>query len=288
MVESLTQNYKWTKPEVTKSPTTWGGFLNDDLDSIDALVFANQMGITPIGGVLMFAGDTAPVNFLMCDGLVYQNSAIPLLSPILKNRFNAGTSAVAGTSSAVPDLRDKFGRGASATTALGATGGAYTVTINLANLPAHNHPASQDAHVHAAWQDVHAHTVGNTQAHSHNIVTGNHAHNIHTGSHSHGLDHQVPTTNAGGQVGAQAGGWLFQSINTTGVGDLGGYTDTAGNLGGYTDTQALAVGNTDNRQPGVYTDNRQPNVYTGNTGSGAALNLPSPPNVALNFIIRYQ
>ena len=287
MVESLTQNYKWTKPEVTKSPTTWGGFLNDDLDSIDALVFSNQMGITPIGGMLMFAGDTAPVNFLMCDGLVYQNSAIPLLAPILKNRYNAGTSAVAGTSSAVPNLTDKFGRGASATTALGATGGAYTVTVNLANLPAHNHPASQDAHVHAAWQGAHNHTIV-TGNHAHGIATGGHSHNIHTGGHSHGLDHQVPTTNAGGQVGAQVGGWLFQSINTTGVGDLGGYTDAAGNLGGNTDTAGNLGGYTDTQTPAVAVDTRQPAVYTANTGGGTPLTLPSPPYLGINFIIRYQ
>jgi hypothetical protein len=42
LVETTTKNYAWVKPEIQHSPATWGGFLNNDLDSIDALVFANQ------------------------------------------------------------------------------------------------------------------------------------------------------------------------------------------------------------------------------------------------------
>lgn len=327
MVETLTQNYKWTKPEVTKSPATWGTFLNNTTDSIDSILFAAQNAGAPVGFVGMFAGAVAPPNWLLCDGTVYLNSDIPLLAPILNNQFNAGTSAVAGTSSAVPNVNQKFPLGAGVNP-VGQSGGAFAVTLTIPNLPVHQftvnindpthyhtipawqhtHTAYQDVHVHYAWQDAHAHTVGNTQAHAHNIVTGNHAHNIHTGGHSHGLDHQVMTTSGGGQGAPQAGGWLFQNVRTDGAGDLGGYTDTAGNLGGYTDTQALAVGNTDARQPGTYTDNRQPAIHlstdvanipyanygatgitatTNPVGSGAAFNVV-PPFVAINFIVRYK
>ena len=125
MVETTTKNYGWIKPEIQHSPTTWGGYINQDLDAIDALVFANQVGIAPVGSMMMYCGTTAPPNWLMCDGLVYQNSAIPALAPLLANRFNAGTSAVAGTSSAVPNLGGKFPLGVSPNNALGSVGGAY-------------------------------------------------------------------------------------------------------------------------------------------------------------------
>lgn len=43
--ETLTKNYSWTKPVISGSASTWGGFLNGDLDSIDAIVFSNQQAI---------------------------------------------------------------------------------------------------------------------------------------------------------------------------------------------------------------------------------------------------
>ena len=42
MVDTVTVNYKWVKPEVGGSNATWGGKLNGDLDLIDDQVFANQ------------------------------------------------------------------------------------------------------------------------------------------------------------------------------------------------------------------------------------------------------
>ena len=323
MVETVTKNYQWTKPEVQHSPSTWGGFLNTDLDSIDALVYANQLGISPVGAIQMFAGATAPVNWLLCNGAVYQNSAIPLLAPILANAYNAGTAAVAGTSSAVPNLNARFPLGANVSNPVGQTGGTFSYTIALANMPSHvhpitvanpqhyhtipawthNHSAYQDVHTHYVYQDAHAHTVANG-THSHNIITGNHSHNIATGGHSHGN----VLTGSGVTGGVPAGVGIVGNVSTVSAGNLGGNTDTAGNLGGYTDAQYANIGNTDNRQPGVYADNRQPAVTVnagvanipntdwgttaitateGAQGGGAAMSVV-PPYVAVNFIIRYQ
>jgi microcystin-dependent protein len=253
MVETTTKNYGWVKPEIQHSPATWGGFCNNNFDAIDALVFANQQGVSPVGAISMFAGATPPANWLLCDGAVYQNSSIPLLAPILANQYNAGTAAVAGTSSAVPNLNAKLPLGANASNPVGQTGGTFSYTIALANMPSHAHPitvanpqhyhtipawththtAYSDVHTHYVYQDVHAHTVANSP-HSHNIVTGNHAHGIATGGHSHGgvvtgLQGGLP----GGPIAGGAGGNLIYG-NTAAVGNLGGNTDTAGNLGGYT------------------------------------------------------
>ena len=244
MVETTTKNYGWVKPEIQHSPATWGNFCNNNFDAIDALVFANQQGVSPVGAISMFAGATPPANWLLCNGAVYQNSSIPLLAPILANQYNAGTAAVAGTSSAVPNLNAKLPLGANASNPVGQTGGTFSYTIALANMPSHAHPitvanpahyhpipawththtAYSDVHTHYVYQDVHAHTVANSP-HSHNIVTGGHGHNIHTGGHSHGLDHQVATSAGGGQVAPQVGGWLITNVRTDTAGDLGGYCD---------------------------------------------------------------
>ena len=265
MVESLTLNYKWTKPELQKSPTTWGKYINDDLDSIDALVFANQQGMVPVGAVTMFAGAAAPANWLLCLGQTLDYSVTPAYQALFNLiKYTYGGS---GTQFALPNLQQKFPLGAGPNP-LGQVSGTFNYTIAVANLPPHNHPASQDAHAH----------VIATGGHSHGIATGGHSHGIHTGGHAHSLSQQVMTPNAGGQGAAQAGGWAFQTVTVSSVGDLGGNTDAAGNLGGNTDTAGNLGGNTDTRTP---------NVYTGNTGSSTPLSIV-PPFIAMNFIIRYQ
>ena len=317
MVESLTKNYKWTKPEVTKSPTTWGGFLNDTTDSIDGILFAAQNAGAPVGATMMFVGATAPANWLLCNGTVYLNTDIPLLAPILNNQFNAGTSAVAGTSSAVPNLNQRFPMGAGPNP-LGQSGGAFAITLTIPNLPAHSHTVSitgdshyhtipawththtayQDGHTHYVNQDPHAHTVGNTAGHNHVITTGNHAHNVATGGHTHtvyGSNHAhsgnlLRFVGSGGAVGVV--GSPFNATygntdsNTTGnmgtsdPGNLGGNTDTAGNLGGGTDWNAgLAVGNTDSRTPAVHADTQYPAIHV----STDVANIPNTNYGASNI-----
>jgi microcystin-dependent protein len=281
VVESTTKNYGWTKPEVTKSASTWGGYLNDGLDSIDAHVFANQNAGVPIGAGGMWFAPTPPPNWLVLDGTSYPTTApYDKLYAVLSNRFGA----VDASHFTLPNLTQKFPLGAGPNP-LASAGGAFAVALALANLPAHNHPASQDAHTHAAWQNGHNHTIV-TGNHAHGITTGSHGHNIATGGHSHGgvvtgLQGGLP----GGPIAGGAGGNLIQG-NTAAVGNLGGNTDTAGNLGGNTDTAGNLGGYTDTQTPAVATDSRQPNVYTGNTGSGTAFNVV-PPFIAIYFIIRY-
>lgn len=281
MVESVTLNYKWTKPEVTKSAATWGGYLNTDLDSIDALVFANQQGISPIGAGAMWFAPTPPPNWLVLDGSSYPTTApYDKLYAVLSNRFGA----VDAGHFTLPNLTQRFPLGAGPN-ALASIGGAFAVTLALANLPAHNHSAYQDVHVHAAWQDGHNHVIV-TGNHAHGIATGGHSHAIHTGGHSHTIPDNLVVGSGSGLTNGGASFSLHGSATTGAVGDLGGNTDTAGNLGGNTDTAGNLGGYTDTRAPGVYTDSRQPNVYTGNTGSGAAFNVV-PPFIAIYFIIRF-
>jgi microcystin-dependent protein len=154
--DTITSHYHWVKPEISGSPTTWGVKVNADLDLIDSQLFTTNaqslVGDTSVGDIKMFAGATPPPNWKLCDGTVYANSDIPLLAPVLANRYG-GT---VGLSNAVPDLRGIFPVGAKAGVIdLGATGGEATHTLVTAEMPSHTHvPTITDPGHHHAYEET--------------------------------------------------------------------------------------------------------------------------------------
>lgn len=257
MVESTTLNYHWTKPELTKSPTTWGKFLNDDLDAIDGLVFANQQAVVPIGTVTMFAGPTAPTNWLICDGRSISTAApYDKLFAVLQYAFGGS-----GANFKLPNLQSVFPLGAGAGNALGSAGGAYTISLATANLPAHAHPIVDVAHNHTASQPAHNHG------------DFGHGHGVNDPQHFH----TTPNTALGSGVNVQPGsGFNLNGATTTDYKPTGISIQT-----GFANLAAA--------QPAItVTASGTGLSTTQNVGSGAAINLPKPQYVAINFIIRYQ
>ena len=132
-----------TKPTVGGSESTWGTTINAGLDTIaDALngtagtVAPNLSTLTmngtdvtataaelntasshyvPSGGIIMWSGSivSIPSGWVLCDG-----------------------------NNSTPNLQDRFIVGAGSTYAVDATGGAATVTLSAAQMPAHNHTVS--------------------------------------------------------------------------------------------------------------------------------------------------
>jgi microcystin-dependent protein len=118
----------------------------------------------PVGGIIMWSGTIAaiPSGWALCDGL-----------------------------SGTPDLRSRFVVGAGSSYAVGATGGADSVTLTTAQLPAHSHTGTTGSagnHNHgtgifrsgSSFQVQTTagslHTTGNTDsdgAHTHSFTTNN-------------------------------------------------------------------------------------------------------------------
>ena len=71
-------------------------------------------GFTPIGTVIAVMGKSAPLNYLVCDGTVYNIADYPELAAYFTGQFEAsnffGGDGI--TTFAVPDLRGEFLRGA--------------------------------------------------------------------------------------------------------------------------------------------------------------------------------
>jgi len=92
------------------------------------------------GEIRMYAGATAPAGWLVCDGSQVQIATYPALAAALGTTYGGnGTTHVA-----LPDLCGRLPMGASATHALGTTGGAESTTLTTAQTPlaAHTHTAA--------------------------------------------------------------------------------------------------------------------------------------------------
>ncbi|GLQ34042.1 tail protein [Amylibacter marinus] len=94
-----------------------------------------------LGQITQFAGDFAPENWAFCDGQTLSTKSHGELFTLLSNRF--GGDGI--DTFALPDLRGRAamhsgtGQGL-APRQVGEKSGTETVTLNLSQMPRHNHP----------------------------------------------------------------------------------------------------------------------------------------------------
>jgi microcystin-dependent protein len=168
---------------------------------------------TPIGAVIDFWGTTLPAGFLLCAGQEVSRSTYATLFAVIGTAAGEGNGT---TTFNLPDYRGRTGAGkddmggaaagrltnaASGVTGstLGATGGAQTVTLTQAQVPAHAH--TFDATTSTSGAHTHGYITGTSVPFfggSSNGIDLTNATTDSSGNHSHSVSGTTSTSGSGG------------------------------------------------------------------------------------------
>ena len=133
---------------------------------------SNVSATIMLGFVQMFAGQTAPTGWLMCDGSAVSRTDYAGLYSVIGDTYGAGNGS---TTFNLPDLRNRFPVGAGDTYSLNDKAGDTTATIPTTKLldehiaHGHGHTLTMPNHVHSM---THAHEHSHGTSGGHNFVTG--------------------------------------------------------------------------------------------------------------------
>lgn len=236
--------------------------ITETLDTVQAdVIFPPSV---PTGCMMDYPDVVPPTGWLNCDGSARSRSNYPSLFSLLGTRFGAGDGF---STFNLPDFRGRVAVGMGAgpglsNRTLAEMGGIETATISLAQMPYHNHGATESAHSHSAWQDVHNHYAWQ-DAHAHAIYDGGHAHSISDPQHQHHFVYGN-TDYANGPGVSNDGQDPYPWYN-----NVWGYVQPSPtNIGIYGAGTGIGIYAA---QPGTYVDNRQPAVYIGATAATVSI-----------------
>lgn len=217
----------------------------------------------PAGTVVQWTTNTAPGNWLICDGTAVSRTTYATLFAAIGTTYGVGNGS---TTFNLPDMRGRVvvGKNTGTFATLGGTGGAETVTLDVTQIPSHTHT-----------QDAHSHT-GSTSS------DGNHSHSISVtgGAHTHALP-------LGQQGGQNANDIAYRSGTSNGYDGAfrTGFESTGSGYNSSLTTHThSATASTTGAHTHTFTTSSvvATNQYTG--GGGAHTNLQ--PYVTLNYIIK--
>lgn len=103
--------------------------------------------MTPIGGIMMFGGDTPPDKWLICDGSAISREDYAELFATIGVEYGAGNET---TTFNIPNFIDRspMGTGGDFTGFPGAIFGEHEITLTEFEMPSHVHAISDPGHSH--------------------------------------------------------------------------------------------------------------------------------------------
>jgi microcystin-dependent protein len=242
-------------PSFTGTPTAPTAVAGTSTTQVATTAFALDAAKAafPVGGIIIWSGSIAaiPVTWQLCDG-----------------------------TNGTPNLRDRFVVGAGSTYAVGATGGANTVTLDATMIPAHTHTVSASGTTSAVSND-HSHNFSGTTSGQSNT----HSHAVNDPGHTHA-----------NRMLMLAGGGAFGSVQPSGdPGIFDAFKTTGGRLEIQASSTGISLGNANADHSHTYsgttsgqsTNHTHTVTVTGTTGNGTGGGLAHenrPPYFALCYI----
>ncbi|MBD2168073.1 tail fiber protein [Calothrix membranacea FACHB-236] len=169
---SVLPNESFPLARITTANGDLSGSITDLRDKLVDRISPSTIPTTqvfPPGMMVEYGGNTAPSGWLLCNGAEYQINSYPALYAAIGTAFGGNGS----TTFRVPDRRGRVGLGAGQGTGLtnrtlGQSGGQETVTLNVSQIPSHNHGVNDPGHSHAISDPGHVHGV-NDPGHRHSL-----------------------------------------------------------------------------------------------------------------------
>jgi microcystin-dependent protein len=122
--------------------------------------FLEVPNVSPIGSILMWPSTSSPpTNWRICNGAQLSQTTYADLYAIIGNTYDTGGETAGNFR--IPDLRNRFVVGTGPSYSLNDVGGQASVSLQVANLPPHNHPGS---------------SIDNDGLHNHPVTGGGHIH----------------------------------------------------------------------------------------------------------------
>ena len=207
--------------------------------TVQSLVTIEPIAAVPTGSMVPFAGSAAPSLFLLCQGQEVSRSTYSDLFAVIGTTYGAGNGS---TTFNLPNPTGRVvaGKASSGTFGtLGSSGGAETVTLTSAQIPAHSHPNTLSDPGHNHSQNAHNHT---------------HRQWIFNGGGSYGGNH-YGFGYAGNTGAPQDSG----AASSSGEVWYGNFASTATNNANYT---GVSINNANNTGGGESHSNLQPYLVT--------------------------
>jgi microcystin-dependent protein len=110
--------------------------------------------LSPIGAITLFAGQTPPAGWLLCNGIKLLPSAYPELFAVIGYTYGQIDDFFN-----LPSLVNRFPIGASETYPLTTVGGSATITVTTDNLPSHSHKLTNGTAIVDSIDGGHTHTT---------------------------------------------------------------------------------------------------------------------------------
>ena len=252
------------------------GNTTDFLDGTHA--WRDSHSLIPAGVIWDYAGGSAPVGWLLCDGSAVSRTTYAGLYTALGGASSPWGQGDGSTTFNVPDLRGRTcigaGQGTGLTNrALAATGGEELHALSLGELAVHNHTASQSTHTHS--DSGHYHYCGGVD-HLHYCGGVDHLHGL--GGHTH--SYNIISTPGG----VASGGSPYGNVGTSTGGPTTGSNAADRSLAFWSNASDRSLAfNSNNASAALSTDSAGA-ITVGNNGSGTGHNTMQPFAVVQKII----